>query len=42
MVVNPTTTTVNVDLGGSYTDLHGSTRTSVTLAPGAARILTKA
>jgi hypothetical protein len=40
--VNPTTTTVTVDLGGSYRTLEGTVVTSLTLPPHAGDVLTPA
>ncbi len=40
-VVNPTTSTVTVNLGGTYTDLSGQPRSSVTLGPNSGEVLTK-
>ena len=40
-LVNPTLTTVTVALGGSYRDLNGVVRTSVTLPPNTGEVLTK-
>ena len=42
VLVNPTTATLSVGLGGSYVNLDGATVTSVTLAPHTAEILTVA
>jgi hypothetical protein len=42
VLVNPTTASVTVSLGGSYKNLDGGTVSSVTLAPHAAQILTLA
>ena len=39
VLVNPTTSTVTVDLGTTYGDLHGQSSSSVTLAPHTGRIL---
>jgi hypothetical protein len=39
VLVNPTTATVTVNLGGVFTDLDGRSVTSVTLAPHTAEIL---
>ncbi len=40
VLVNPTGTSVTVDLGGVYVDLGGVARTSVTLPAGTGRVLT--
>jgi hypothetical protein len=42
VLVNPTTASVSVSLGASYTNLDGATVTSVNLAPHTAQILTNA
>lgn len=41
VVVNPTSSSITVDLGGTYVDLNGTTRKVLTLAPHDAQILRK-
>jgi hypothetical protein len=41
-LVNPTTSTYTVSLGGSYKDLDGVRRTSITMAPHTGEVLVKA
>lgn len=42
VLVNPSDTTHTVSLGGTYVDLYGNTKTSVTLGPHTGAVLTKA